>query len=44
MNDRSLLTASLGPQMLHRAVIKETPDERVVITVRKSSRIVKHLK
>jgi hypothetical protein len=34
----------LGRQMLLRAVVEETPDERVVITVYKTSQIAKYLK
>lgn len=34
----------LGRQMLLRVVVEETPDERVVITVYKTSRIAKYLK
>jgi len=34
----------LGREMLLRAVVEETPDERVVITVYKTSQIAKYLK
>jgi hypothetical protein len=34
----------LGRQMLLRAMVEETPDERVVITVYKTSQIAKYRK
>jgi hypothetical protein len=34
----------LGRQMLLQAVVEDTPDERVVITVYKTSQIAKYLK
>ena len=34
----------LGRQMLLRVVVEETPDERVVVTVYKTSQIAKYLK
>jgi hypothetical protein len=40
---RQYFDIRLGRQMLLRAVIEETPDERVVITVYKTSRIAKYL-
>jgi hypothetical protein len=39
---RRYLDGRLGLQMLLRVVIEETPDERVVITVYKTSRIAKY--
>ena len=41
---RRYFDVHLGRQMLLRAVVEETPDERVVITVYKTSRIAKYLK
>jgi hypothetical protein len=40
---RRYVDARLGRQMLLRVVIEETPDERVVVTVYKTSRIAKYL-
>ena len=41
---RQYFDVRLGRQMLLRAVIEETPAERVVITVYKTSQIAKYLK
>jgi hypothetical protein len=41
---RQYFDARLGHQMLLRAVVEETPDERVVVTVYKTSQIAKYLK
>jgi hypothetical protein len=41
---RRYFDAHLGREMLLRAVIEEKPDERVVITVYKTSQISKYLK
>lgn len=40
---RRYLDIHLGRQMLLRVVIEETPDERVVVTVYKTSQIAKYL-
>jgi len=40
---RRYLDGHLGRQMLLRAVVEETPDERVVITVYETSQIAKYL-
>jgi hypothetical protein len=41
---RQYFDVHLERQMLLRAVVEETPDERVVVTAYKTSRIAKHLK
>jgi hypothetical protein len=41
---RRYLDVHLGRQMLLRAVVEETPDERVVVTVYKTSQIAKYFK
>lgn len=41
---RRYLDVHLGRQMLLRAVVEETPDERVVVAVYKTSQIAKYLK
>jgi hypothetical protein len=41
---RQYFDARLGSQMLPRDVVEDTPDERVVVTVYKSSKIAKYLK
>ena len=41
---RRYFDVPLGRQMLRRAVVEETPDERVVVTVYKTSQIAKYLK
>ena len=41
---RRYFDVRLGRQMLLRAVVEETPDERVVVTVFKTSQIAKYLK
>jgi hypothetical protein len=41
---RRYFDGRLGRQMLLRVVVEETPDERVVVTVYKTSQIAKYLK
>ena len=41
---RRYLDVHLARQMLLRAVVEETPDERVVVAVYKTSQIAKYLK
>ena len=41
---RRYVDIRLGRQMLLRVVVEETPDERVVVTVYKTSQIAKYLK
>jgi hypothetical protein len=40
---RRYVDARLGRQMLLRVVVEETPEERVVVTVYKTSQIAKYL-
>jgi hypothetical protein len=41
---RRYVDSRLGRQMLLRVVVEETPDERVIVTVYKTSQIAKYLK